>query len=372
LRLFFFLLRVKFAGGRVARMEQSYHISKDGQNLGPYSIEEIRSRLRGGELTPDSPAWTEGMADWQPIRVILSSSLPPIPTTVAASSVIPKSETLATVALMLPLGGTALNMFWVGGMNLLQGPGSALQAVTALVVIGTAILIGVEAGNLGMGGPNDPSIKAGKDATPPIVWGIATILFWILSFPIYMYHRSKFGVRNQLAVALLSAVFFIGSIIFIINTMDERMRDVRRTFNFGQVEETLDERTKKAHQDFAKAQADSIGEDPTKGESPSQQDLFRETLAKAKTGDAASQSSLVVMYGNGVGITKDETEARKWALKAAEQNDARAQRNLYLLLSQGLGGSTDMAEALQWLRKAAEQNVKQCIRAGGGGKARCC
>lgn len=62
-----------------------YHTLKDGQNFGPYSPAEIRSRLDSGELSPDDFVWTDGMPDWLPIRTILAlftASSPTLPTQV--------------------------------------------------------------------------------------------------------------------------------------------------------------------------------------------------------------------------------------------------------------------------------------------------
>ncbi len=56
-----------------------YLVLKDGQNFGPYSIEEIRARLRNGELTPDDLVWTEGMEEWQPIRFLFVDNHVPTP-----------------------------------------------------------------------------------------------------------------------------------------------------------------------------------------------------------------------------------------------------------------------------------------------------
>lgn len=240
-----------------------YHILKDGQNLGPYFIDEIRARLNGGELVPDDLAWTEGMAEWQPVRTILSvaPAPPPLPSqSTQADGTGKRNESLAAIALMLPLGGAVLNMFWVGGMNLLQGPESSMNLIMAVVVIGTAILIGMEAGHLGMGGPDDPAVKAGKKATSPAGWGIGTALLWIGIFPAYMFHRSKFGVRNHLAVALLVMVMFLGTVIHMFSAIEEKKDEVRRAFHI----ESSDERGSPT----APAFEESVPEKKTAGSAP--------------------------------------------------------------------------------------------------------
>jgi TPR repeat protein len=340
-----------------------YHILKDGQNLGPYFIDEIRARLNNGELVPDDLAWTEGMAEWQPVRTLLSqtpSSPPPPSQTTQADGTAKKNESLATIALMLPLGGAVLNWFWVGGMNLLQGPESSMNLIMVAVIIGTAILIGMEAGNLGMGGPDDPTVKAGKKATSPVGWGVGTALLWIAIFPAYMFHRSKFGVRNHLAVALLVMVLFLGSVFLMFSAIEDKKDEVRRAFHtadsaLSEKSEPVDVENPKPRSDVQDRTQKDVSQSSQKAATSREKQDFKSVLAKAKSGDASSQSSLSVMYANGEGVTKDEAEAKKWMLKAAAQNDVRAQRNLYLMLSQALGVPKDEKEALKWLQKVVEQ-----------------
>lgn len=38
------------------------YIHRDGQQQGPFTLEQ----LQGMDLTPDTPVWYEGLADWQP------------------------------------------------------------------------------------------------------------------------------------------------------------------------------------------------------------------------------------------------------------------------------------------------------------------
>jgi len=51
-------------------MDTPYRIARNGQQFGPYSVEEIRARLRTGELALDDDLWREGMTDWQPLRSV--------------------------------------------------------------------------------------------------------------------------------------------------------------------------------------------------------------------------------------------------------------------------------------------------------------
>ena len=40
------------------------HITKDGQQYGPYTLEEVNAQLAGGDLSPNDLAWHEGAPGW--------------------------------------------------------------------------------------------------------------------------------------------------------------------------------------------------------------------------------------------------------------------------------------------------------------------
>ena len=61
------------------------------------------------------------------------------------------------------------------------------------------------------------------------------------------------------------------------------------------------------------------------------------------------------MYGQGLGVARDEFEAAAWYRMAAEQGLAQAQHNLGVIYDKGVGISQDVAEAENWYRKAAAQ-----------------
>lgn len=44
-----------------------FHIGRNGQTLGPFSIAQVRRQLAEGKLSPRDLAWHENAADWQPI-----------------------------------------------------------------------------------------------------------------------------------------------------------------------------------------------------------------------------------------------------------------------------------------------------------------
>lgn len=55
-------------------------IHKDGQQHGPYSLDEVNAKARTGEFLSSVPAWIEGWAEWQPLSGLpgfASRAVPP-------------------------------------------------------------------------------------------------------------------------------------------------------------------------------------------------------------------------------------------------------------------------------------------------------
>jgi hypothetical protein len=75
----------------------------------------------------------------------------------------------------------------------------------------------------------------------------------------------------------------------------------------------------------------------------------------AEKGHAAAQYSLGLLYANGQGVPKDDTQARQWYEKAAAQGRADAQVNLGILYDYGRGVPQDFKKAVYWYRLSAHQ-----------------
>jgi hypothetical protein len=79
-------------------------------------------------------------------------------------------------------------------------------------------------------------------------------------------------------------------------------------------------------------------------------------LAKAKSGDAASEYLVAIEFQKGDIVPRDFVQAADWYRKAADQGYAPAQYKLGLLYRQKESGiMKDDAQAAAWLRKAADQ-----------------
>ncbi len=51
-------------------------IGRDGERHGPYQEDDVREWLRSGKVSPTDLAWYEGLADWQPLSVLLRDEVP--------------------------------------------------------------------------------------------------------------------------------------------------------------------------------------------------------------------------------------------------------------------------------------------------------
>lgn len=71
-------------------MSEQYLIAREGEQSGPYTLEQIRQMQADGQLLPSDIAWTEGQEDWLPISQIVDVAAPPPPPPQASAT--PKSK----------------------------------------------------------------------------------------------------------------------------------------------------------------------------------------------------------------------------------------------------------------------------------------
>lgn len=78
-------------------------------------------------------------------------------------------------------------------------------------------------------------------------------------------------------------------------------------------------------------------------------------LCRKNPDDSYSQYYIGMLYSEGKGVRRDDSEAVKWFRKAAEQGHADAQHYLGVSYHYGIGATRDYSEAVKWYHKAAEQ-----------------
>ena len=75
----------------------------------------------------------------------------------------------------------------------------------------------------------------------------------------------------------------------------------------------------------------------------------------AEQGDITAQNQLVLLYRDGVGVTKSNEKMAYWLEKVAEQGDAFAQCELGRLYYDGKGVAQDYGKAVYWFAKSEER-----------------
>ena len=200
-----------------------------------YTIEQISQMFASGALLPTDEASPLGHEHWLALQFVLATA----PTQIAAPPVTapagtqahlhqpPQAPTpapgqiqtyadqttpaqartkpvnLAILLFALPLVGVFLLWFVnPGGRN----PEVLLYAVAYPVVILSAILVAVEAKLAGM------KTDRQKGTYGPVPWFFLVLLLWCIAFPIYMYKRRHYGLRNYLIAAIATAAMFTGSV----------------------------------------------------------------------------------------------------------------------------------------------------------------
>ena len=61
------------------------YVSRDGQQYGPYPIEDVRAHMASGSLLPTDHAFCEGMTDWAPLEQVLASAANQSPSVAATA-----------------------------------------------------------------------------------------------------------------------------------------------------------------------------------------------------------------------------------------------------------------------------------------------
>jgi hypothetical protein len=184
------------------------YLYSKGQQLGPYVISQLQSMWRSGAITSEDQYWQEGGEAWHPItslQNILSISDPPISRNVSVSqhpSPAERSDTLGLLILLIPaIAATVAFSSSVSGVIEVSSP--IFNGIIIGTTILTAMLIAIEAGQLGMGKPIN-----GRATTGPIAWFFGVLLLWIFVFPAYLFSRRKFGVRDYFISGIFVTLAF--------------------------------------------------------------------------------------------------------------------------------------------------------------------
>src|SRR5260370_30782763 len=129
-------------------------------------------------------------------------------------------EVIGVVLLLVPAAAALLLYFWISGMNLLQNPTQALNAIVGLTIVATAALAAIEASQLGIG--------AGGKESGPIAWFFFVALLWVIGYPAYLWSRSKHGAKNLAAGGAIIMLMFCGVVWFMWSAIETQKDNVRK------------------------------------------------------------------------------------------------------------------------------------------------
>ena len=123
-----------------------YLIARDGQQLGQFSEEEVRSGLFEGRYLPTDVAWTEGMSDWQPLGELLGPGVTRVSAPRAAAAAATSTGWTATTQ----TAGLAITTLVLGIISFLTCGGLGVGAIATIVCGHLALSsIGKSRGTLG-------------------------------------------------------------------------------------------------------------------------------------------------------------------------------------------------------------------------------
>ncbi len=127
----------------------AFLVSKDGQELGPFTADQVNAQLSGGMLDPEDLCWTEGFEDWYPLNQAEGFVMPgtqaaptteTAPATATATEVAPDGSVtgLVTADDATASGSRGRKKWFIGG-----GIAAVLMATGAFLVFGGAGLDGL-------------------------------------------------------------------------------------------------------------------------------------------------------------------------------------------------------------------------------------
>ncbi len=105
--------------------DKTWFYAQNGEQQGPYSQSEFRDLIARGAVGPDTPVWTEGMADWQAAREVglfaRPSGMPPSPQAASRAVMLGAGERLSLDFGILEFVGRAL-LFLIGFVLIIPAP----------------------------------------------------------------------------------------------------------------------------------------------------------------------------------------------------------------------------------------------------------
>ena len=112
----------------------NFTIYRDGENRGPYSLEQIKEGIANGTLHEGYLAWYDGCTDWVPLKVIISS----FSTLPSSSKEAPSRKLLAAEATLSNVINRYSDAYIIA--RAIIGTGTGFKILAVITGIGIALL----------------------------------------------------------------------------------------------------------------------------------------------------------------------------------------------------------------------------------------
>lgn len=116
-------------------------------------------------------------------------------------------ETFGNIMLAIPFVVSIIGLNLISDINISQNPFLKIRILIHITTLTTAIFAALEAKKIGIGS-NKFQFNKGKKESGPVAWFVFISLLWIIGYPAYLYHRSKYGLKNRLAEGILTTIIY--------------------------------------------------------------------------------------------------------------------------------------------------------------------
>ena len=127
----------------------AYLVNRAGQELGSFTLTQIKAGLAKGELQGTDWGWQDGMADWKPLSTLVGSTLAPLPAASAPMVREPNPPTINPYAspagrVAQPLGSSPLTGGYVPAETVdeLARTKPWVRLISVLMTIGCVLVLG--------------------------------------------------------------------------------------------------------------------------------------------------------------------------------------------------------------------------------------
>ena len=131
----------------------------------------------------------------------------------------------------IPVVGVILVEFWISGMTLIQFPGDKMSLILLATILCTAGAAALEASKVGMESDRE------RGTYSPTAWLFLIMIMWVLCYPIYLYKRKAYGLKNHLLAGILITLAFITSWSAMSYSIEKNKSEVRT--NLEQIQKII-------------------------------------------------------------------------------------------------------------------------------------